>query len=465
MESSFTPESASVPDRQPKEVLPVAEKPTESPQQGLLNNLSRDVSFQVFGSIVASGLMLLTMLAITGLLDKESVGSFGRLQVFGQWCATFFSFGGGLTITIFAGRHRHTNKSGIVGVMAFYLALVLILTSVTVGLEQSLGLFQLKGQITWLIGTAIMGYAVVIFSIESCQGLLRGTDRYGAANLFSTAHAASIAIGTIAGAYFLGTPHGALWSGNALTGLLILGTIVCVVRHWGATANFGGELREIGLGPGLRNHTVQVVEVLSETFGVFYLTQMQNLTGVATLFACQKICTIISKPASMMSTVVMGKVAGQRIGQSEVTTTLRIANFTFLLGLLSSIPLLFWIEPFTVLALGNEYRDASIVMALHLIGAVFRAHASAAVGLIVGSGCTTRYLWLKVIVLATTVGLTSGLYPWLSLNSAAVSYVVTSALLMIGIRQIVIERAYDEKPPYDESELDESRQSSTPLAA
>ena len=422
---------------------------SQSPQtdgaKGLLRNLSRDISLQIVGSVVASGLMLATHLSVARLLGRELFGSLGAIQLFSQWCAAFFSFGGALTITILAGQKRHTDKSALLGVMGIYFLILLALTSGAVVIERQLNLFGLGDKLDIATGVAAVAYAVLLFATESCLGLLRGSDKYIAANLFSIGHAFFIAIGAIGGALLLASDLGTLWSATLAGGLFGASTIAVISQHWGSSLRQLGEARTIAFGPGLRNYTVQVLEVASETFAIFYLVRMSDMEGVGALIACQRICTIISKPASMMSTVITGKVAGQRIGTSESLMTLRIARLTLILGLAFSIPLLVFINQFTAISLGAEFQDASLIMALHIVGAIFRGHACAAVGLVLGAGCSSHYLRLRIIILATTVLATVGLFPLVGSTAAAISYTVTSAMLAIGIRRIVVNQARAQK--------------------
>jgi len=106
---------------------------------------------------------------------------------------------------------------------------------------------------------------------------------------------------------------------------------------------------------------------------------------------------------------------------------------------------LLFVRRFTEFSLGHEFRDAAPIMACFLIGAVFRGHASAAVGIIIGQGCSTSYLVLKTVVMVLAVTGTVFLNkPW-GAFAVAFMYMSTSLLLMAGIGWTVARQAY--RPP------------------
>lgn len=407
-----------------------------------LANLSRDTAVQVAGSIVCSAAMLAMNVFVVRLLGRDNYGSLGVLQSFAQWCATMFAFGGSLTVTIMAGHSRHSSKSGVLGVVGIYLALVLALTACAVVVERHLGLMGIGSELAWTAGLGVICYAGLLVFFESFGGFLRGADQFGSSNLLGIGQALTLAIGSIAGAWMFSGQQGAFWGGNILAFCFVSIVVALAVKTWGLSCEGLDRARKIGFGPGLRSYAVHSTEIVAETFGVLYLARMMDLPGAAAIIGCQRLCTIVSKPAAMVSQVLVGKVAGQKSGRAEAITTLRVARTTFLIALVACTPLLLFVGPFTEFSLGREFRDAAPIMACFLIGAVFRGHASAAVGIILGQGCPASYVVLKTVVMALTLAGTVLLTPYWGAFAVAVMYMSTSLLLMAGIGWIVARETW-----------------------
>ena len=451
MESCSTAESRSkvrsADDERPANLVP-----------NVLANLSRDTTVQVAGAIVCSAAMLFMNVFVVRLIGRDNYGGLGVLQSFAQWCATMFAFGGTLTITILAGHSRHGSKSGVLGVAVIYIASVLFLTTCAVVVERQYRLMGIGDELVWTAGLGVICYAGLLVCFESFGGFLRGADQYGPSNLLGIGQALTFAIGSIAGAWMFSDLQGAFWGGNILAFGFVLIVASRAAKTWGLSWEGLGRARKIVFGPGLRYYVVNSTEIVAETFGVIYLARMNDLAGAAAIIGCQRLCAIVSKPAAMVSQVLVGKVAGQKSGQAEAITTLRMARTTFLIALVICTPLLLFVGQFTEFSLGHEFRDAAPIMACFLIGAVFRGHASAAVGIIIGQGCPTSYLILKTVVMVLAITGTVLLNkPW-GAYAVAFMYMSTSLLLMLGIGWTVARQAY--RPPNVIAEQPDERLSS-----
>lgn len=408
----------------------------------VLSNLSRDAIVQVAGSVVCSAAMLAMHLFVARLLGRDNYGGLGVLQSFALWCATVFAFGGTLTITLLAGHCRHSNKSGVLGVAAIYIASTLALTTCAVAIERQFGLVGIGDKLVWSMGLGVICYAGLLVFFESFGGFLRGVDQFGSSNLLGIGQALTFAVGSIAGAWMFSDLQYAFWGGNILAVGFVLIVASLAVKTWGLSWEGLGLARKIGLGPGLRYYVVNSTEIVAETFGIIYLARMNDLPGAAAIIGCQRLCTIVSKPAGIISQVLAGKVAGQKSGRAEAITTLRVARITFLIALITCTPLLLFVRRFTELSLGQEFRDAAPIMACFLVGAVFRGHASAAVGIIIGQGCPLSYLILRTILTVLTITGTVLLNKHWGAFAVAFMHMSTSLILMVGIGWTVARQAW-----------------------
>ena len=416
----------------------------------VLDNLSRDTIVQVAGSIVCSVAMLAMNYSVVRLIGRDNYGGLGVLQSFAQWCATMFAFGGAMTVTILSGENRHRSKSGVLGVAAMYIATVLALTTCAVAIERQFGLMKISDQLVWTAALGVICYAGLLVFFESFNGLLRGADQFDRSNLLGIGQALTLTLGSIAGAWMFSGSQGAFWGGNILAIGFVFVVASWAVKTWGLSWEGIARATKVGFGPGLRTYVVASTEIVAETFGVIYLARIDDLAGAAAIIGCQRLCTIVSKPAAMVSQVIAGKTAGQKCGPAEAITTLRIARTTFLIALAICAPLLLMVGPFTQLSLGEEFRDAAPIMVCFLIGAVCRGHASAAVGIILGQGCPLSYLVLKIVVMVVTIAgtlLLSGPWHWGAFG-VAVMYLTNSVLLMAGIGWMVARQAWS-RPAVD----------------
>jgi O-antigen/teichoic acid export membrane protein len=213
------------------------------------------------------------------------------------------------------------------------------------------------------------------------------------------------------------------------------------IRSWGISYHNIRETWNTGVSAGARSYLVHIFEVGAETFGILYLFGISDLRGAAAVVACQRICTTISKPAAIMSQVLVGKVAGQGNNARAAVITLQVAQFTFIMAALSFLAVLPFLDHFTRLMLGPEFADATPLMFVFMLSAVFRGHASAAVGILLGQGCPLSYMVLKFAVLLTSVALTVVLYPAHGPMAVAEAYFVTSIMLTVGISVSVVRQA------------------------
>jgi O-antigen/teichoic acid export membrane protein len=263
--------------------------------------------------------------------------------------------------------------------------------------------------------------------------ILRGADRFQLANTLNVAYSLLLTTGVILGAYLGGDYVGSLW-GAGISLFLVAGVVMVMgIRFWGIALPPLRSFLSMGSSVGARSYVVKVSEVLAETFGVLYLSYHHDLAGVAAIVACQRISTLLNKPASMVSALLGGKIAGQDSGEVEARKALQVARFTFIGGFLLGIPLLLFAQQFTLLTLGEEFKDAVMVMVLFLLSALFRGHASAAAGLLVGQGCQRPYVLLKVGVLVVTVIGVIVLGPQMGAIGVALVQCIMSFVMMVVI--------------------------------
>ncbi len=420
-------------------------------------NLKRDTAYHFAGSVLCSGLMLAMNLLAVRALGRNGYGNFGSLQTFAIWCAILFSFGGPMTLTLLAGRSK-PGRGVEAGMVYFYVLLVVMGTALATCFDYFTGIIGFVGGASLGTLAMLVIYAGLLAFFDLFTSSLRGAGRFGLASLAHLGQAFALATGIIIGAYLWRDHVAALWTGSGITLVLVIAITVAAVRNWGASLSSLREAWQLGRTAGARSYIVTALEIGAETFAILYLTRRGDFASVAAIIACQRISTILSKPAAMISMVLFGKVAGGASGPPAAKMTLQIARMTFLMALIPCIIVLPFIQFFTQLALGAEFVDVSPVMALFLVGVVFRGHASAAVGFILGQGCPMSYVILKLCVLLASIVGTVALYPVFGALGVAFVYAANSLVLMVGIAGSVARRAESVKALFIGNEWQQAKE-------
>ena len=420
-------------------------------------NLKRDTAYHVAGSVLCSALMLAMNLVAARVLGRIGYGNFGSLQTFAIWCAILFSFGGPMTLTLLAGRAKH-HRGAESGMVYFYVLLVVIGTSLAVCFDYFTGALGFVGDAAPSTLAMLVIYAGLLAFFDLFTSFLRGSGRFGLASLAHLGQAFALAIGVVIGAYLWRDHIAALWSGSAIALVLVIVITVMAVRNWGMSFSNLNQAWQLGRTAGARSYIVAALEIGAETFAILYLTRLGDFASVAAIIACQRISTIFSKPAAIISMVLFAKVAGGASGPPAARMTLQIARMTFLMALIPCIFVLPFIRFFTELALGTEFVDVSPVMALFLVGVVCRGHASAAVGFLLGQGCPKSYVILKFCVLLASIAGTIVLYPAFGALGVAFVYAANSLILMVGIAVSVVRRAESVKALFIGNEWQQAKE-------
>lgn len=408
---------------------------------GALKHLFRDMLWQVAGAASSFVVTLLLNILAVRLLGRWGFGAFGLVQTVAIWGSTLLAFGAPTGLLIYSGTVRHKDKRHLVGLALTYLMVTILGTSIWVCLDPpgpgSLTMSKLSSGIGLVVILLTTLQAFFLFSIN----ILRGADRFELVNLLNVVHSVSLAVGVISGALLTGHYVGALW-GAAISLLLTAVAITAQgIRSWGVGLPPLKLIAGIQGSVGLRSYLVRVSEVLSETFGILFLAFHGDLYGLAAVVGCQRMSTIISKPAAMVNGVLMGKIAGQKSGQREARKTLQVARLTFCGGVLLAIPLLLFARPFVLITLGPEFRDAVSVMVLYILSATLRGHATATSGLLMGQGCRWPLVILKVAVLALTIVGVLTLVPTMGAVGVALVQTVTSLVLAVFTSGILMIQA------------------------
>ena len=368
-----------------------------------MRNLFRDVSWQAVGTLFSSGIMLATNMITVRQLGREGFGAFGLVQTAGIWGLTLFSFGAPTCLMVLAGLAREKDKSHITGTCFLYLLLTGIGATIWICLDP-------PGKGSWLMPELAAGVGLLVI-LQTVTGTffslgdhtLRGADRFQLSNLLNVSNSIFMSIGIILGGYISGNYIGAIWGSLLSLFVLAFAVTVVAIRYWGFSLPSCKQFMAIGGAVSLRSYIVRISETITETFGILYLSSCHDLSGIAILVGCQRMSTILSKPASVMGAVLTGKVAGQARGAEDAKKTLQVARMTFAGGLLFAIPLLLFPSWFTVLTLGENFRDGVNVMILYILSSILRAHALITTGVLMGQGCQTPYVVVKISILIMTI--------------------------------------------------------------
>jgi O-antigen/teichoic acid export membrane protein len=416
----------------PTDLARTAEAENAAPR-GVMRNLYRDVRWQALGNVGVSVIALSMTLALVRLLGRDGFGAFGLVQTAGKWCALTFSFGASTNLLVQAGQCRHGDKSRVVGSSLIYLAMTVSVTWILVGLDPPGPGSLVMSQLSPGVGVLVVFFAATTAFLTTSSKMLQGADRFRVMNLVNLTWSALLATGAILGASLTGDYVGALWGGAVGMALVALAVVAMGVKSWGIALPSRKSFLKMGGSVGLRAYVVRIVEILVETFGVFYLSYRHDLAGVAAVVACQRIAMIVNRPATMAHALLKGKVAGQACGQAEARKALQLARFTLVAGTLLILPLIVCVRPFTRFALGEAFADAAIVMALFLLAGAFRAHSTTTSGILLGQGCRMFYVAAKVAVCAVTVTGVLLMGPAMGAAGVAAAYCIGSAVLAVTL--------------------------------
>ena len=406
------------------------------PTRGSLQNLFRDSLWQLMGTVLSSLILVGMTMAAARILGRTGFGGFGLVRTVAMWCSTILALGAPTGLMIAAGRSRDKDKHHLVGIVFFYLVVVVVGAILWIVMDP-----PGPGSLTMPHLTAGVGALVVLHTAMQTlftlwSRLLCGLDRFQMANLLSVANSFFMALGVIIGAILEGSYIGALWGGGV--GLFFVAFVVAVIAitSWGIEWPSLRLIWRLECTVGMRSYIARVSEVIAETFGILYLSSTSDLAAVAAVVASRRLSTFLSQPAAVLNAVIMGKVSGQEGGKEDVAKTLQVARLTLVCALLCGLPLLACVRAFVLLTLGSEFSDAVDVMAFYLLSAIVRAHASVTAGLLVGQGCQWPFVVLKVVVLLLTVVGVVMAVP--SLGPAGVAFVQYVMSLVMALAIIAI---------------------------
>jgi len=375
----------------------------EGNAQGPFRNLFRDSLWQLVGGLGASVVNAGMCIAAVRLLGRDPFGAYGLVHTLAVFCASFLGFGAKNTLMILAGRSRHQKKDTVVGSCYIYLAATAIATWGLLLIDPPGPGSRLMSGLSADLSLVIVLYTATFAFFPMWGSMLRGADRYQAANVLRFGSQAALASGVILGICYRGDYVGAVWGGAVGMFSLAVGVTVVGVVRWGFRLPGLKSFARAGTSVGIRSYLASVAEATAESFGIFYLATAGDLVGVAAIVGCQRMATVLGKPAQIVNLVLKGKIAGQASGEREAKRVLQLSRWTFLFAVLVSLPLLVFARRFTLLTLGKGFEDAALVMVLVLLTQAFRAHAAPAAGFLVGKGCPTVYVVLRIAVLAGTV--------------------------------------------------------------
>ncbi|HUT88507.1 MAG TPA: oligosaccharide flippase family protein [Thermoguttaceae bacterium] len=408
----------------------------EGSARGPFRNLFRDTLWQIAGGLGVTVVNVGMCMAAVRLLGRDAFGAFGLVHTVAVFCSFFLGFGAKNTLTILAGRSRYQKKDTVVGSCYIYLVATAIATWLLVQIDPPGPGSRLMSGLSPGLSLLIVFYTATFAFFPLWGSMLRGADRHRSASVLRFGSQAALASGVILGICFGGDYVGALWGGAVGMCLLAVGVTAVGVVRWGFRLPGLKPFVRAGASVGVRSYLASVAEVTVEAFGIFYLAAIGDLVGVAAIVGCQRMAAVLSKPAQIVNLVLKGKVAGQASGEQEAKRVLQLSRFTFLFGVLASLPLLLFARRFTLLTLGKGFEDAVLVMVLVLLTQALRAHAAPACGFLVGKGCPTVYLVLRIAVLAWTVAGVLLLGPtWGAVGVALVQCVISlvTAVLVSGV--------------------------------
>jgi len=414
---------------------PRADAPGGGPRSapGPFRNLFRDSAWQLAGGLGASVVNAGMCMAAVRLLGRDPFGAYGLVHTLAVFCASFLGFGAKNTLMILAGRSRHASKDTVVGSCYVYLAATAVATWGLLLVDPPGPGSRLLSGLSPDLSLVIVLYTATFALFPMWGSMLRGADRYQAANVLRFGSQAALASGVILGICYRGDCAGAVWGGAIGMLVLAVGVTGVGIARWGFRLPRLRSFVRAGASVGIRSYLASVAEVTAESFGVFYLATAGDLVGVAAIVGCQRMAAVLGKPAQIVNLVLKGKIAGQTSGEREAKRVLQLSRWTFLFAAVASLPLLAFARPFTLLTLGERFEDAVRVMVLVLITHVFRAHAAPAAGFLVGRGCPTVYVALRIAALAGTVAGVLLLGP----TSGAVGVALTQGAVALGTAVLV----------------------------
>jgi len=408
----------------------------EGNAQGPFRNLFRDTLWQIVGGLGASVVNAGMYMAAVRLLGRDPFGAFGLVHTLAVFCSSFLGFGAKNTLMILAGRSRYQKKGTVVGSCYVYLAATAMATWLLVQIDPPGPGSRLMSGLSPNLSLLIVFYTATFAFFPLWGSMLRGADRYQSANVLRFGSQVALASGVILGICYGGDYVGALWGGAVGMFSLAVGVTAVGVVRWGFRLPGLKSFVHAGASVGIRSYLASVAEVTTEAFGIFYLATIGDLVGVAAIVGCQRMATVLGKPAQIVNLVLKGKVAGQASGEQEAKRVLQLSRWTFLFAVLVSLPLLVFARRFTLLTLGKGFEDAVLVMVLVLLAQASRAHAAPASGFLVGKGCPTVYVVVRIAALAGTVAGVLFLGPtWGAVGVALVQCVISlvTAVLVSGV--------------------------------
>lgn len=408
---------------------------------GPFRNLFRDTLWQVVGGLGASVVNAGMCMAAVRLLGRDPFGAYGLVHTMAVFCASFLGFGAKNTLMILAGRSRYENKDTVVGSCYMYLAATAFATWALLLIDPPGPGSRLMSGLSPDMSLVIVLYTATFAFFPLWGGMLRGADRYQAANVLRFGSQVALAVGVILGVCYRRDCAGAVWGGALGMSLLAVGVTVVGVVRWGFRLPGLKSFVRAGASVGIRSYLASVAEVTAESFGVFYLATAGDLVGVAAIVGCQRMAGALGKPGQIVNLVLKGKIAGQASGEQEARRVLQLSRWTFLFAVLVSLPLLAFARRFTLLTLGGGFEDAALVMVLVLLTQAFRAHAAPAAGFLVGKGCPTAYVALRIAALAGTVAGVLLLGPTAGAVGVALTQCVVSLVTAVWVSGVVAGEA------------------------
>lgn len=368
---------------------------------------------------------------VTGILLARALGPGGRGQLTAVllWPFVLAAIGSiGITESVTYYAARGTPAGRLVGTVG---AVAVLQSAVLVGIGFLLIPKVLSGQTASTVTSARLFLAVIPLNllILYLMGVLNGLHRYGLFNALRLLVIAATAVGL-----------GICWVGDTLT--VRAGVIVYLAAHVltlagaviGVATTDTGRLevdRRVApklLAFGLKSHSSSVPSMLNERLDQLVIAMFLAPVSLGLYVIAVTMTSVTNLIGSSVSFVALPAVARLAPGEERTAAARRFVVLTVLISTIFTIPFLVFTGPLIDLLFGQDFRGATNVCRVLLVGAVALSTTRAVGAILKAVNRPLDAGIAETLALVVTVVLLAALLPTMGIMGAGVASLAAYAI-------------------------------------
>lgn len=394
-------------------------------------------SVNTFGTnAIGAVLTLIQAFAVLRSVDPKIKGAFNIFQTWSSGFLTIISLSITSSVIYFVARYKTQNTRAALYKLVGIIAAVLVVLSTAV-----LAMLRNKSfeAMSFDFLAAIVVNALLSLILNTCQGILRGENKFKAFNLINLAQKI---VTTMLYLYIAFRPGLTIWIWvtNAIT-LFAIFPAIYGMRRWNGPKPTPEPENDRPVKAGemvsysLKSHVSNVLTYVNANLGLYIIQFFYTIEGVALFNTAQTIAQQLYILPDAVSQVIMSRIASTNSNEDKLRITVISSKIVTYLTIVAAVAL-YWLSMLLIPVVFPRYVGSLSPLAYLVVGCIFICYAK------VLSNSIAAYGRPELNIIPTACGVVTNitsnflLIPHLGMNGVALATALS--MTVQGLASIVI---------------------------